>query len=314
MADDHYDALLLELECPICTNYMSPPIRQCATGHSVCEPCRKRLPKCALCQGKFTESRNLSLEGLAVKMRYPCINKGAGCDAKLSYTEREVHELRCNLKGYKCGMERCPWVGKLEELSDHWASKKMSSKPYNKSNICHTKLKTESYYVNMVNAYNKLFWFKCKLTKNKIYWAVQYIGQAAESETFYYEIEIFKPGLSKKKVLMSDYCQSVELENSQLFTDEACISISADSVMKFLGVDQLLLYYMKVYPVGEEKSGGAQANSHRPPVANKAEPRAEHKFKKQRDRSKGPHSAQKGPATKNLDSKKPHQKDGFVLL
>lgn len=107
MEEDIYSQLLVELECPVCTNYMSPPIRQCVTGHSICEQCRKRLPKCPLCQGKFSDAKNITLEALAGKMHYPCINKDSGCTAKLSLEERERHEASCMYKGFKCGMERC---------------------------------------------------------------------------------------------------------------------------------------------------------------------------------------------------------------
>ncbi|KAJ3648216.1 hypothetical protein Zmor_020036 [Zophobas morio] len=321
MEEHLYDELLVELECPICTNYMSPPIRQCATGHSVCETCRKKLPKCALCQGKFTESRNISLEGLAVKMRYPCINKPAGCMAKLSFTERETHELRCPLKGFKCAMDKCSWVGKLEDLAAHWASKKTSSKPYHKSNVCHTKMKAESYYVNIVEAYNKLFWFKCKLTKNKLFWAVQYIGSAKEADGFSYEIEIFKPGRSKKKITMSDYCQGIDLENQELFSEEACVSINVDSVSSFVTGEQILIYYLRVNMVQEEKLMQPVALLQQEVKSAKSD------TVKHRDRSKGPptpgHKVNKKKAASATNKPQYKQKndgfdkqknDGFVLL
>lgn len=279
MEDNHYIDLLVELECPICTNYMSPPIRQCATGHSICEDCRRRLPKCALCQGLFTESRNISLEGLAIKMRYPCINKSSGCNIKLAYNEREIHESRCSFKGYKCAMEKCPWVGRLEDISQHWASKKMTSKPYQANNICHTKIRSESYYVNIIEAYNKLFWFKCKLSKKKFYWVVQYIGKSSEAGHYWYEIDIFKPDQPKRKILLSDYCQPADIDNSVLY-ENACITLPTDIVEPFFGDDQLLVYNMRVHVVKGNKAEN-ETNIATAPV------------QKQRDRSKGPQNRNK---------------------
>lgn len=141
MEDALYSELLVELECPVCTNYMVPPIRQCSTGHSICQDCRKKLPKCPLCQSKFTESKNISLEALACKMHYPCINRSSGCMEKLTFENRDVHEKFCNYKGFKCPMERCPWVGRFEDVVAHWDSKKMTSKPYQANNVCHTKVR-----------------------------------------------------------------------------------------------------------------------------------------------------------------------------
>lgn len=135
-----YDELLVELECPVCSSYMVPPIRQCSTGHSVCQHCRQKLPKCPLCQSKFTDAKNLSLEALARKMHYPCINKTSGCMARLILDEIDRHERICKYKGFKCAMERCPWVGRLEDVVAHWNSKKITSKPYQANNVCHTKV------------------------------------------------------------------------------------------------------------------------------------------------------------------------------
>lgn len=278
MSDSLINDLLIELECPVCSAYLTPPIRQCATGHSICESCRNKLTRCGLCESNFTESRNISLEGLAVKMRYPCINKSTGCTAVLAYNEREVHELQCKYKGFNCAMENCTWIGKLEDLPTHWASKKMTSKPYRNSNVCHTKMKNESYYVNMVDAYNQLFWFKCKLTKKKLYWAVQLIGKKDQANNYFYEIEIFRQKYSKRKILFSDYCQPIDVENPELLKEANCVSMAVDMIKEFVNDEQLLIYYMRVHEVVAKKSQHRKEDSKVQIVKNK----------KYRDRSKGP--------------------------
>lgn len=299
------DDILVELECPICTNYMSPPIRQCSTGHSLCEQCRKRLPMCPQCKGPFTDSRNITLEGLAVKLKYPCMNKTSGCEAQLAYNEREVHELNCPHKGVKCAMEKCGWFGNISDIAAHWASKKMTSKPYHTNNMCHTKMKSESFYVNIIEAYDNLFWFKCKLTKNKIYWAVQLIGpENDKEERFFYEIEIFKNNRKKKRIVLSDYCQSLQMENVQLFKDGGCISISTDMVDGFLTDEQVLDYHMRV---NRTKDGVEVASGSGEEKINR----------KQRDRSKGPVKKEqkyKKNFTKKPPAKSTSKSDEFVLL
>lgn len=310
MEEKLYNDLLIELECPVCSNYMSPPIRQCATGHSVCEPCRQRLEQCALCKGQFTESRNIALEGLAVKMKYPCINRMSGCVAALSYNEREIHELRCTYRGFRCGMEKCLWIGPLEELKDHWASKKITSKPYQASNVCHTKIKAGSYYVNIVEAHGSFFWFKCKLCNKRLYWAVQYIGKPDEAENFFYEIEVFRQGRTKRKILLSDYCQSIEMENEDLLKEGVCICVSTELVEHFVSDDQLV-YYMRIHPVVVKGFGqkGEVAPSEKFQFKDK---------KHQRDRSKGPAAQNKSKELKikkNVVKGKDKQtQEGFVVV
>ena len=50
------------LECPVCMEYMGPPIHQCRRGHLVCSVCKPKLPSCPTCRSRFTESRNLAME------------------------------------------------------------------------------------------------------------------------------------------------------------------------------------------------------------------------------------------------------------
>jgi hypothetical protein len=50
------------LECPVCMEYMGPPIHQCRRGHLVCSACKPKLPSCPTCRSHFTESRNLAME------------------------------------------------------------------------------------------------------------------------------------------------------------------------------------------------------------------------------------------------------------
>ncbi|KAJ8960697.1 hypothetical protein NQ314_006023 [Rhamnusium bicolor] len=210
-------------------------------------------------------------------MRYPCINFQSGCNSRLFYNEREAHELGCSYKCLKCPIEKCAWVGRLGDIARHWASKKITSKPYHASNICHTKMKSESYYVNMVEAYEKLFWFKYKLSNRKLYWAMQLIGNSSEAENYFYEIEVFKPGRTKRKILLSDYCQSIDIENPCLFKEGVCISINSDMVDQFLREDRLLTYYMRVYATKVEKTEEEAVSRENP------------NERKQRDRSMGPH-------------------------
>lgn len=38
-------------ECPVCFDYVLPPILQCQSGHLVCSNCRPRLTCCPTCRG-----------------------------------------------------------------------------------------------------------------------------------------------------------------------------------------------------------------------------------------------------------------------
>ena len=38
-------------ECPVCFDYVLPPILQCQSGHLVCSNCRPKLTCCPTCRG-----------------------------------------------------------------------------------------------------------------------------------------------------------------------------------------------------------------------------------------------------------------------
>lgn len=42
-------------ECPVCFDYVLPPILQCQSGHLVCSNCRPKLTCCPTCRGPLGE-------------------------------------------------------------------------------------------------------------------------------------------------------------------------------------------------------------------------------------------------------------------
>ncbi|XP_057655753.1 uncharacterized protein LOC130893538 [Diorhabda carinulata] len=59
------------LECPICKIYMSPPIFQCLSGHTICNSCKTIKIECPTCQESIQNTRNFTLEELSLKVELP---------------------------------------------------------------------------------------------------------------------------------------------------------------------------------------------------------------------------------------------------
>lgn len=60
-------------ECPVCFDYVLPPILQCQAGHLVCNQCRQKLSCCPTCRGPLSPSiRNLAMEKVASTLPFPC--------------------------------------------------------------------------------------------------------------------------------------------------------------------------------------------------------------------------------------------------
>lgn len=90
-------------ECPVCFDYVLPPILQCQNGHLVCQTCRQKITCCPTCRVPIASNiRNLPMEKLASTMMFPCKYCTSGCAAQLIYTEKPDHEDSCEYKPYSC--------------------------------------------------------------------------------------------------------------------------------------------------------------------------------------------------------------------
>ncbi|KAK9872386.1 hypothetical protein WA026_017844 [Henosepilachna vigintioctopunctata] len=256
--DNNQEVILEQLECPLCTDYMTIPIKQCETGHSICEKCIKRLDRCVLCRSRFTQTRNYTLEALALKIKYPCANKDAGCTIKLLYTERESHERMCYFQTFRvpCQMRGCSFVGDPAALKYHWKGKTATCNIFGAANKCSAKIKSESYFVNLVEAFNELFWFKTLTSNNRICFAMQLIGKSENANKFFYQIKFSHELLHQKKMILSDYCKGISLSNGELFTDDMSIVVDNSSLARYVNlgaVNATLNYDMRVFRVNGQK-------------------------------------------------------------
>lgn len=72
VSPQHHELTSL-FECPVCFDYVLPPILQCQAGHLVCKQCRQKLSLCPTCRGSLTPSiRNLAMEKVASAVLFPC--------------------------------------------------------------------------------------------------------------------------------------------------------------------------------------------------------------------------------------------------
>ncbi|XP_023234661.1 E3 ubiquitin-protein ligase Siah1-like [Centruroides sculpturatus] len=107
-------------ECPVCYEYMSPPIHQCQAGHLVCSKCRERVQRCPVCRGVMDRNRNLVLERLSEKIAFPCKYRDNGCNESRLLQDRQVHERYCPFKTCSCpSLETCRWEGTYQQIIGH---------------------------------------------------------------------------------------------------------------------------------------------------------------------------------------------------
>ncbi|XP_014675052.1 PREDICTED: E3 ubiquitin-protein ligase SIAH1-like isoform X2 [Priapulus caudatus] len=108
-------------ECPVCFDYVLPPIIQCQSGHLVCSSCRPKLSCCPTCRGPLGNIRNLAMEKVASSVMFPCKYQSSGCTVSLLHTEKTDHEEACEFRPYMCPCPgaSCKWQGSLDEVMPH---------------------------------------------------------------------------------------------------------------------------------------------------------------------------------------------------
>jgi hypothetical protein len=115
---------LLQEECPVCTEYMLPPISMCVNGHSTCSTCKGKLLTCLLCRCPFSRTRCLLAENLVRKMRFPCRHSKRGCRKTFYPQGARTHEEECSHRPIKCPFSsiasvKCPWEDNVSKVKNH---------------------------------------------------------------------------------------------------------------------------------------------------------------------------------------------------
>jgi len=125
---------------------MASPISMCVSGHSVCKTCRRKLKKCQLRTKIFTKSRNLALEKITGKLKYPCKYEDLGCTGLFSLDHLASHQTICSSQAHRCPFKvlntnMCTWEGSEDVVVDHMKT--------SHSDICGIMNQAGKYKTNM---------------------------------------------------------------------------------------------------------------------------------------------------------------------
>ncbi|CAH2000333.1 unnamed protein product [Acanthoscelides obtectus] len=83
------------LECPVCFEYMTDQIINCANGHSFCQNCKASIENCPICRTTLSDSRNYALEKLVKSLKIACRRSTTGCAFVGTVNRVKVHEKSC---------------------------------------------------------------------------------------------------------------------------------------------------------------------------------------------------------------------------
>ena len=137
MADTNIDQIdakeiLNNLECPVCYEYITPPVKQCLKGHLVCNECFPKLkasqddpkpfegPCCPTCRGEMSQERNNAVEKIALLLKYPCRYLNFGCEETNKLSEKDEHEKNCQYSLFQCPFhQKCTFNRPLKDVETH---------------------------------------------------------------------------------------------------------------------------------------------------------------------------------------------------
>lgn len=149
--------LLSELECPLCSDFILPPIRQCETGHSYCSTCFAKIRNCPQCSAPKSKSRCFALEHIVQKLIFPCKFREDGCGVLAICSQIKIHERVCEFVGRRCPLRfnnDCNWTGPYRDIRKHCTDKH----PTNIFFENHQKLVSSGFGIDYINrSYVMLF-------------------------------------------------------------------------------------------------------------------------------------------------------------
>jgi hypothetical protein len=247
--------LLNALECPVCMEYMTPPIFLCENGHSICSHCRPQLPLCPTCRRHFlSNARNVGLESIAVELDYPCRN--SGCDEVLPLEEITQHQAVCPHRPFECPLvhgSHCAWKGPHSLIKKHvMESHVRYVREGSQSVSILNDVSSTPGYSMVIFAFGQVFLQKCRMQDCQFYSAVQYIGPKENASKYRFEFELSTSN-GHHKVLVGDLVTSDSEDMQSVRRAGRCVMLDHNVIKCFMYEDKLP-YKLRLYEVDRDVS------------------------------------------------------------
>jgi hypothetical protein len=167
----------------------------CANGHNIC---KQKVPHCPTCEHQFLNTRNVVLEKVAAKLKYPCTYRNYGCREIYSFDLIGGHQEKCRYIPQPCPIHKlnlrtCAWLGISSKINSHLKQAH--------TNVCMdyqgrgprgplqiSGVTPATKHCKLIFAYDVVF-YSCSEIKNAIFYSVlQYIGPAADAPKYQYKL------------------------------------------------------------------------------------------------------------------------------
>lgn len=206
--EDINENVLKELECPICFQFMIPPIHQCVAGHSICDKCKSEVKECPTCRSAIGNTRNFSLEKMMAHFNYPCKYREYGCDFTSVMEELRVHESDCSFGPYECPLknyDNCSWKNRLNYLLPHIKSEHEECLSDLETVLILVIENEPTEEIFIFSKFEKTFKMHFTYDGTTCYWSMQLIGIKKEAADYMYEID-FNSTETKERLYFRKFC------------------------------------------------------------------------------------------------------------
>lgn len=249
MAQKIDNDLLYELECPICSEYMQPPIQQCKTGHSFCNICFSKISTCSICKSAKSRARSFALEKLSEKYKVPCKNHQYGCMGIYNLKDMEVHIKECDHRNISCpSIKNCKWSDQINELYDHCQTTHKNlfkSKDVLKDVGLNATLNI-TFANTLVKVENEVFLCRRTLSNNHMCFTVYHFGKKSDSKKFIFKITILKNPFIK----LQAKCQPCHIYYKEKERNLSGVTIDMNQILEYSSTtvdgEEYILYTVEI--------------------------------------------------------------------
>lgn len=282
MAESLERSLISVLECPMCDNYMSPPIRQCQKGHTFCQECFQKLDSCSICRSqKDPSARCVILETIHSKLIVPCKNAIFGCEFACRGVNILKHQESCQFRRRTCPLrnyDNCPWRSTNSKMEAHLRAKHATSFYTNRWQMLlaydFRKINYNHYIYAIILAFNEFFritWDVDEITgRYKIIyyyymslnppfaccagmtrWAVYFLGPVDKARNFSYKLRFALPEQraddSLGPIVFRSPCSAAPQDDQMKFVEHKYFFIHRAVLEKYCKYGDDLHYGVSVY-------------------------------------------------------------------
>ncbi|KRT79536.1 hypothetical protein AMK59_7660, partial [Oryctes borbonicus] len=223
---ERQESILRELECPVCQDYMYPPIMLCISGHSICSNCKSKVVNCPICTSEFGNTRNYTLEKMLNLMQLPCRNGENGCRFTGNLVAIEEHKSNCKYEHIDCPMfGDCKWNGTIDLLRPHLDESHKAETFIQLDEDIYYDLDVPGNKYNFIKFKDELYRVSLKPGKQphgSIYWSFQKISKVSSARDYKIEITFLDQTNNGRRFIINDVFHGLTDKNT-MFNDVLAI-------------------------------------------------------------------------------------------